>query len=306
MYEGLAQAVDRCGWELLTFVLMPNHLHLFLRTPQPNLSCGMQYLLSGYANWFSKRHQRPGHLFQGRFRGELVEDGTYFWAVSRYIHLNPVRVDLPLVSHPRDWSWSSYPGYADASERLPWVRYDLVLAAWRGEAGGANAEESYRRFVESGLRHPPVSPFQSAARGWILGSPEFVARIRKQVRQPRHDDEVPALRRFCCLEPETVLAAVAAYYKIAVEDLCAPHGPSPAREVAACLVRRSTTATLRELAPMFGLTHPDSMASLARRLDSGSASSPHVQRDIAAIRERLAEISASPFDGGLIRKQHPW
>ena len=46
---------------------MPNHFHLFLRTPQPNLSRGMQYLVSGYANWYMKRHRRPGHLTQGRF-----------------------------------------------------------------------------------------------------------------------------------------------------------------------------------------------------------------------------------------------
>jgi len=61
LLEGLGQTVRRCGWELFRFVLMPNHLHLFLRTPQPNLSRGMQYLLSGYANWYAKRHRRSGH-----------------------------------------------------------------------------------------------------------------------------------------------------------------------------------------------------------------------------------------------------
>ena len=61
LLEGLEQTVRRCGWELFSFVLMPNHLHLFLRTPQPNLSRGMQYLLSGYANWYAKRHRRTGH-----------------------------------------------------------------------------------------------------------------------------------------------------------------------------------------------------------------------------------------------------
>src|SRR5208282_215719 len=60
--QGLEQTVSRFGWELLSFVLMPNHFHLFLRTPQPNLSRGMQYLVSGYANWYAKRHRRPGHL----------------------------------------------------------------------------------------------------------------------------------------------------------------------------------------------------------------------------------------------------
>ena len=56
---------------------MPNHFHLFLRTPQPNLSRGMQYLVSGYANWYTKRHRRPGHLTQGRFKAALIEDGEF-------------------------------------------------------------------------------------------------------------------------------------------------------------------------------------------------------------------------------------
>ena len=87
LLEGLESAVRKFDWLVMSYVWMPNHIHLLLQTPQPNLSAGMQYLVSGYANWFSKRHQRPGHLFQGRFRGELIEDDTYFWNVSRSIHL---------------------------------------------------------------------------------------------------------------------------------------------------------------------------------------------------------------------------
>ncbi len=65
LLQGLEQTVGRFGWDLLSFVLMSNHFHLFLRAPQPNLSQGMQYLVSGYANWHAKRHRRPGHLTQG-------------------------------------------------------------------------------------------------------------------------------------------------------------------------------------------------------------------------------------------------
>ena len=58
----------------------------------------MQYLLRGCANWYAKRHQRTGHLFQGRFKGELIEDPSYFWNVSRYVHLNSVRGRRPPVN----------------------------------------------------------------------------------------------------------------------------------------------------------------------------------------------------------------
>ena len=139
LLEGLEPTVRRCGWELFSFVLLPNHLHLFLRTPQPNLSRGMQYLLSGYANWYAKRHRRSGHLLQGRFKEELIEDETYYWTVSRYLHLNPVRGRRPLVTHPADWRWSSYRGYARRREQVDWVAYDVLYSARQGEMGGKDA-----------------------------------------------------------------------------------------------------------------------------------------------------------------------
>jgi len=99
LLEYVEDSVVRYGWELFSFVLMPSHFHLFFRTPRPNLSRGMQRILSSYANTFARRHRRPGHLFQGRFKGELIEDESYFWNVSRYLHLNPLRGKRPLP-HP--------------------------------------------------------------------------------------------------------------------------------------------------------------------------------------------------------------
>ena len=121
-------------------MLMPNHFHLLVRTPWPNLSRGMQYLTSGYANWCGRGHRRPGHTFQGRFKSVLIEDESYFWTVSRYIHLNAVRGKRPLAVHPRDWPWSSYPGYcAGVGASSGWPT-SALYSAWRGESGGNDPE----------------------------------------------------------------------------------------------------------------------------------------------------------------------
>jgi putative transposase len=288
--SGLAHTIERYGWELFSFVFMPNHLHLFFRTPKPNLSGGMQYYLSGYANWFSKRHQRPGHLFQGRFRGELIENESYFWNVSRYTHLNPVRGERPLVTHPRDWPWSSYPGYANRKQRLCWVAYDLLLAAWQGEMGGANAAPAYRRFVEKGLRERVENPFREAADGWLLGSQEFVDRMRRQMPSPRYRDQVPLARRLACLPLAAILDAVAEHFGVAQDVFSECHTRTDSRDIAAWLARRHTTLTLRELAGPFGLSHPDSVSNLVRRVDRVLEKQPgQLQRDIAAIRKQLLE-----------------
>jgi putative transposase len=75
--DWLRRTVETYGWRLLAFALMRNHDHLFLETPEPNLSAGMQYLNGSYTSYFNRRHRRCGHLFQGRFKGHLIEVSSH-------------------------------------------------------------------------------------------------------------------------------------------------------------------------------------------------------------------------------------
>jgi REP element-mobilizing transposase RayT len=286
MLSGLEQTVHRTGWEVFSFVWMPNHIHLFFRTPRPNLSKGMQYLLSGYANWYAKRHRRPGHLFQGRFKGELIEDDGYFWNVSRYLHLNPTRGKRPLVGHPQDWRWSSYRGYARKAERLDWLCYEEVYQAWQGEMGGTHPESAYRKFVESGLSQPPVDPFAAATEGWLLGSQDFVDRVKRLVEKPRQLDQVRQARQLL-LTSRNVLEAVADYFGVFPGAYAGRRSKATGRDLAAYLAHRHTTATLRELSGLFGLTHPDSVRNLTRRAEQALANSPRLRADLKAILQNL-------------------
>ncbi len=287
LVDGLALTVSRYGWELFSFVLMPNHFHLFFRTPQPSLSRGMQYLASGYANWFAKKHRCPGHLLQGRFKSQLVEDESYFWSVSRYVHLNPVRGKRPLVSHPRDWPWSSYPGYASRRARVDWVAYGFVHAACQGDVGGHDPEAAYRRFVERGLTEQPENPFRDATHGWLLGSSNFVNEIRARIDQAGHHDNVPAARRLSALDLAMIQSAVAAHYGVDPRTFRNRGVESISRDVAAWLCRQLTSCTLRELAVVFGLGHADSVRNLTRRVDRALPDSRKLRQEIAAIRQEL-------------------
>ncbi|NQU22945.1 MAG: transposase [Candidatus Nealsonbacteria bacterium] len=288
--EGLARTVVRYGWELLAFVFMTNHLHLLLRTPQPNLSAGMQYFLSGYANWFARRHQRPGHLFQSRFKGHLIEDESYFWEVGRYVHLNPLRTRRPLADHPRDWPWSSYRGYARRRDRVDWVAYDALLSAWHGQTGGPDPARAYRKFVEAGIERRPENPFRRAAFGWLLGSDEFVDRLRRRLAGEPSRPAVPQQRRLSSFTTEQVFQAVADFYGVARESFSVRGGATP-RAVAAWLARRLTTATLGELAENLGLTHYASVSNLTRKVDRQRAASQSFQRELQRLESRLATIT---------------
>jgi putative transposase len=74
LIDDLARTVGRSDWQLLSFVVLSNHLHLLLKTPRPNLARGMQSFLSAYALYAARRRRRAGHVFQGRYRAEMIED----------------------------------------------------------------------------------------------------------------------------------------------------------------------------------------------------------------------------------------
>jgi hypothetical protein len=85
-------ATERFGVRFHAYVLMDNHYHLLIETPEANLSAAMQWLNVSYSVWFNRRHGRAGHLFQGRFQGLIIEDDAGWQEVARYVHLNPVRL----------------------------------------------------------------------------------------------------------------------------------------------------------------------------------------------------------------------
>jgi putative transposase len=287
LLDDLQRTVTRAGWELTAFVFMTNHLHLLLKTPRPNLARGMQSFLSSYALYSARRRRRPGHLFQGRYKAEMIEDETYYGTVSRYLHLNPVRAGL--VARPDQWPWSSYPGYIDPVRRHPWVAYEALLSAFRGEWGGANPTASYARFVEAGVAAPPRSPFRDAFDGWVLGSGDFVARLRTLAGPAQADPPAPHAKRLAALDATAIFEAVADHYGVEPAALACRGESHIARAVAAWLCRRHTEEPLRALAGRLGLSRADSVPNLTRRVDVRLGTTPAFAEELERIMKRCAE-----------------
>ena len=128
--------------KIYAYVLMSNHVHLFLETMQPNISSAMHGINWDYTSYFNKRHSRTGHLFEARFKSRLIQTDKYFLAVVRYIHLNPVKAGI--VRRPEDYEWSSHRGYLHGGDACL-VDPEPVLRRF-GEEGG-NAGQAYEEFV---------------------------------------------------------------------------------------------------------------------------------------------------------------
>lgn len=162
------------SFRLYAYVLMRNHVHLLMETGQIPLSRIMQRLTGGYTRYFNRRHKLTGHLFQGRYKAILCDKDSYLLELTRYLHLNPVRVKA--VRDPAKYPWSSYRTYIGKGEERDWVDTGDVLAHFGGGDGGAR--NRYRKFVLDGIREGHRDEYYDAAEGRVLGDGEFVEEVK--------------------------------------------------------------------------------------------------------------------------------
>lgn len=219
--ELLAELGERLGTRVHAYVLMDNHFHLLLETPEANLSRAMQWLGVSYSIWFNRRHDRVGHLFQGRFKALVVEDDAGWQEVARYVHLNPVRVAglglgkrqqaasrAGLAAKPqpgllskrlallREYRWSSYRGYAGYCASLNWV-WPEPLCRLCGGKSEAGRRAALRDYTEAPVRQGALArPWDRLVAGLVLGSEAFARQLRRQSRgNAREQRQLRALDR---------------------------------------------------------------------------------------------------------------
>ena len=142
----VGRVVNKLGWICRAYCLMPNHYHLMMETPEPDLAVGMHRINGQYAQTFNQRHGAQGHLFQSRYRSVLVQTESHFLLVHRYIGLNPVNARL--VRRPEDWPWSSYATMFGRVIAPPFFAAENALVGF--ENGAGDPREELRKFVEAG------------------------------------------------------------------------------------------------------------------------------------------------------------
>lgn len=173
----LGDTAGRFGLIIHAWCLMPNHFHILLETPGANLCDAMKRFLGLYTVRFNRTHKRVGHLFQGRYKALLVDKDNYFLELSRYIHLNPVKAKL--AQTPEDYRWSSM-RYFLKDKPHGFLCRDFTLKSFR-------SSKEYRTFVLGGL-DKPLDPFSQVIGGLVMGSEEFLEKIKPQIlKKPNKD-----------------------------------------------------------------------------------------------------------------------
>jgi putative transposase len=239
----LGRTAAACSWRVFAYVQMGNHFHMVIETTEATLSRGMRQLNGVYAQWFNRRHDRVGHLFQGRFHSELVDREEYLLEAVRYVVQNPVRAGM--VRRAADWWWSSHRAMAGLTPTPVWLDTSILLHFGR-------SRQRYSEFVAA--RNPSFEP--SRAHGIALGTERFRRQVWEMTLPLKADPEIPRAHRTAePLRIEDLLPRLAARLDFTREELARPRRDCRKRALAAWGLSRYSRATGKVLAGLLGVTH---------------------------------------------------
>ena len=270
----LFEACERFGWRLHAFVVMRNHFHLAVETPEPNLSEGMKWLQCTWATRFNRFHAEVGHPFQGRYKGIHVESGPTLARVANYIHLNPVCAGLVTAERLRDYRWSSLPLFL-SRHRPIWLAVASVLRESGGWADTEAGRRCYRMYLELLAAEDPKTRDQKLtelSRGWAIGSSRFLEGLQEKLVT-----QTGAAGRFALLgaDHEAHLQARAEVWEervqavaraLAIDLTGLPARKSaPKKLLIAAMMKRITSVLNRWLATRLQMGEPTSVAPLLHR-----------------------------------------
>jgi putative transposase len=243
--EIFSETCKRFNWVCHAWCLMTNHYHIVVETIEGNLSRGMRHLNGIYTQATNRKYRRVGHLFQGRYKGILVEKDSYLLELARYVVLNPVRAGM--VGSCGEWPWSSYGAMIGTAQAPEWLQTDWLLAQFGRDRKAA--VEAYIAFVRAGIGLPAL--WSDLRNQVFLGSEVFVLAMQSH-SEGLELTEIPRAQRRRAARPLQEYDATA-----------------ESRQHAMALAYASGDYTMQEIARYFGV-HYSSVSRAVRQIGTNA------------------------------------
>ncbi|MDD5707954.1 MAG: transposase [Kiritimatiellae bacterium] len=274
--DRLADRVKQFNVRLYQFVLMTNHFHLVVETPEGNCPQFMQSLSTAYTVYYNLRHDRHGHLLDGRYKAKLVDGDDYLQRLTRYVHLNPIHVGgikdklVPeKIKYLLAYPWSSYRSYIGKDKELDFVAYEPVLSMMGGKK--SHWCRRYQEFVETGLagddsefqdvmKMSPRSIGGDSFRGWV---DDF---YQKLIEGHNKIEDVSFRHTTEPLKTEDVLSIMSSVLGVPVAAFKERRRNSALRALAAQLLVRFGGLTQRQVSDVLQMGTGGAVSAQIRRL----------------------------------------
>jgi putative transposase len=283
----LAEAQDKYDFLLHGYVLMTNHYHLILETNKANLHQIMHYLNGSYTTYFNLKNGRSGHLFQGRYKGIVIDVDNYLLELSRYLHLNPVRAGM--VKRPEEYGHSSYRVFISLGRKKEEIVYrDRIWGMISGDR--RRAPQKYRRYVEEGIKRENRDPLKSIYGGAILGSGEFIQELleKGKVKEVK-SEEISCRRQLKATRGiGDLIVDVSSYFSVPPGEVLEEKGAM--RDIAIYFGKKYTSLTNREIGERFGGLSYSGITRVAQRFREKMAKNMTLRRQVEEIDKRISNV----------------
>ncbi len=274
----LFEACEKSGWLLHAFVVMRNHYHLALETPAGNLVAGMKWLQVTFANRFNGWRKERGHVFQGRYKALIVEEGDPLGLVCHYLHLNPVRAGILAVNGLADYRYSSYWYLTHPRRRPPFLQLDTALLTAGNLADSPAGRDQYAAFLNWQAEEGPAGKskaYVNLSKGWALGSTAFRSALVHDHALVAHTRawELIGAQEIQRMKWSTMLAEVLQLARLDQGRLAHLPKSCPEKIAVAAFMKAQTQASNQWLCDRLHLGHPrafsHNLTSYRRQLQLG-------------------------------------
>ncbi len=260
----LEETVTKYRLNVHCFCMMNNHYHLLLETPLGNLCQSMHYLNAGYSNYFRIRHTIVGSVFQGRYKSILVQDDSYFFTLTSYIHLNPLRSNI--VDDLHDYKWSSYLDYAQHEKTYPWLYKDILLS----KIGFSNYHKTLMNWNTRNKKIPKENIYGIHG---ILGAEKFIMEQKTRIRTSPaklNMEEMPDGKAITALRVFELEAIISKIFHINKEKIYEHNRKNIYKQVMMYGLKKYSAMDLNEIGRLMGIKPQSVSISVTRLLSKCS------------------------------------
>jgi len=262
------EAAERCGWKLYAYVIMSNHYHLVIETPEPNLVEGMKWLQSTFATRFNRFRNERGHVFQGRYKSILISEDRPLLGLIDYVHLNPVRAKLCTIDALKSHTLSSFPKYFKRTVQPPLDRTTLLsLCDLPDTLGGMRKYQERLKLVDERNPRKREALAKQYCRGWFLGSAEAKKALAKDIAKsaPNIDWEGVDLKALNEQRWEQIVTQEMKRLKMKASDIKSSAKGAEWKVTIAKRLRKETTAKNPWIAERLQMGHPNYVSNLVNK-----------------------------------------
>ena len=248
--DKMNETFEKYSFVCYAYCLMDNHYHLFIKTPFANISEGMHYLNTSYANWLAAKYKLVGSIFQGRYKSILVDKDSYALVLSAYIHLNPIRAGM--VEHLNNYYFSSFLDYT--GKRSPVVKRldtSLILSKFAD-----NKKQAYKQYMQYVMENADLkNPLKKSYKNIALGNEKFIEEIKEKIAKLNSSREISHIKDENSLSKEHIIDAISTRFGIEENTIFKKVRGNIYRKLALYLFKRYTSLTLKDIGELFNMDY---------------------------------------------------